>query len=84
MFVIETKGTNPSFSEAKAQIEYCLDKMLALLPEPKKQFAVLPVVCAGRRTAFMKEACLSNKVVIFGKPWPIAVCLYSENINRLV
>lgn len=82
LFVIETKGSNPSFSEVKAQISYSIEKMLDVLPEPKTQFIVLPILCAGKRTAFMKEACLSNKITIFGKGVPISIHLYDEDINR--
>ncbi len=82
MFVIETKGNSPSFSEVKAQIETALEKMIGLLPEPKKQFEVLPILCAARRTGFMKDQCLSNKVKIFGKFLPILILLYNENINN--
>jgi hypothetical protein len=83
MFVIETKGNNPSFSEAKEQIEYCLEAMTDLLPNPKDQFRILPVLCSGRRTPFMKETSFGNQVKILGKKRPISLCLHTENINGL-
>jgi hypothetical protein len=83
MFVIETKGNTPSLSEVKAQIETGLEKMIGLLPEPKNQFMVFPILCTARRTAFMKEQCLNNKVKIFGKQLPILILLYDENINNI-
>ena len=83
MFVIETKGGNPSFSEAKKQIEYCIDTMIELLPNPKTQFKIVPVLCAGRITTFMKEVSLSNKVKIFGEKSPINLRRHPDDINEL-
>jgi len=84
MFVVETKGGNPSFSEAKKQIEFCIDKMMNLLPNPKNQFQIIPVLCALRISSFMKEVSLSNKVRVFGEKIPINLRRYSQNINELV
>lgn len=83
MFVLETKGNTPSFSEVKEQIEFCINKMLPLLPNPKNQFKVVPVLCSSRKTSFMKEASLSNRVTIFGEKVPINLRLYTEDINDL-
>jgi len=84
VFVVETKGGNPSFSEVKSQIESCIEFLMRLLPDPKNQFKVIPVLCALRISAFIKEVSLSNKVKVFGDKVPVNLRLHSQNINELV
>jgi hypothetical protein len=84
VFVIETKGGNPSFSEVKSQIEFGIESITQLLPNPRTQFKIVPVLCALRISAFMKETSLSNKVKVFGKKTPIFLRQHAQNINELV
>jgi hypothetical protein len=81
MFVLETKRKDPRFTIAKKQIEYCIEKMVDSLPNPKEQFVITPVICGKEINAHLKDAALSNKVKIFGKPRLIALRKYGQDIN---
>jgi hypothetical protein len=81
MFAVETKKKNPQFTIAKKQLEYCIEKMANLLPDPKEQFVVAPVICAKKLSGHLKEATMANILTIFGKPRMIALRKYGQDIN---
>ena len=83
MFVIEIKEENPDITEVKAQLQTCLDMMIALLPDPKSQFEIIPVLCAKSFSGLRKRSFWNYRVTVFGKKILIKKRQRGEDINKL-
>lgn len=83
MYVIEVKEGNPNISIVKEKIQYCLDVMIGLLPNPKNQFAIIPVLCALNLSGLKNRALLSYRVRIRGHGSLIHTRNHGQDINQL-
>jgi len=57
MFAIEVKEKNPNISEVKAQIQFGIDVMIELLPNPK--------ICFGLFLWFVQELFPDSIIVLY-------------------
>lgn len=83
MFAIETKEENPDLSEARDQLQTCLDMIIPLLPNPKSQFEIFPVLCAKSFSGLRKRSFWNYRVKVFGKKILIRRRHQGEDINKL-
>jgi len=83
MFVIEVKECNPDLTEVREKIQYCIDEMIELLPHPRNQFRIIPVLCASAFHGLNHRAFFNYRVKIFGGKTVIRKRLHHEDINSL-
>jgi hypothetical protein len=83
MFAVETKEENPDLPEARAQLQTCIDVMVPLLPNPKSQFEIIPVLCAKSFAGLRKRSFWHYRVRVFGKEILIKKRHYGQDINTL-
>lgn len=83
MFAIEVKEGNPNLREVQAKIQYCVDIMISLLPNPKNQFVVIPVLCARAFCGLNYRAILSYRIKVFGEKMIIRKRFHHQDINSL-
>lgn len=83
MFAIEVKEGNPDITEVRDKIQYCVDTMIKILPNPKEQFVIIPVLCAKNFSGLKRRALLSYRIAILGEKTPIKKRFHGQDINSL-
>lgn len=83
LFAIEVKEGNPNLTEVKDQLQNGINIMVDLLPNPKEQFTIIPVLCAEDFSGLKRRLFLSYRVKVFGEPTLIRKKHHGEDINTL-